>query len=281
MEGYAKVAHLMGQHNECAIFRRFSKLNMQNLLYLHAKLTYLEEDLKELQCKDQAEEGREMYSKDWWSLAQARHHDPEKTQWRKFLEIRKTLKEYNSQLSHLAYLSSFKGPKKYDLDFLRSWFERPKMGDFPLLGADRESWSPANTYDLIALQRRQSSDPFSHWLTNSFIPFFHNILGKRFKQPLPEDPESEICQYDEGCLGGVVNIIGTVVASLVPILSIVVLYFVTNILVRLGLTVAFTGAFSSLLALLSRARRVEIFAASSAFAAVQVVFIAGNNGYIP
>lgn len=33
-EGHAKVAIMMSQYNEFAIFRKFSKLNYQNLLYL-------------------------------------------------------------------------------------------------------------------------------------------------------------------------------------------------------------------------------------------------------
>jgi hypothetical protein len=137
------------------------------------------------------------------------------------------------------------------------------MGNFPLLGPDQDSWSNDHAYDLIALKRRDSSDPFSRWMTDTFVPFFHNILGKRFKKPLPEDPESEICQYSESHLSTVVNILGTVMASILPITSIIALYFVTNMLVRLGLTVVFTAIFSCSLALLSRARRVEIFAASS------------------
>lgn len=179
-------------------------------------------------------------------------------------------RDIDRELAQQAYLSGLPGPKAYDLEFFRSWFERPKMGNFPLYGRDQDAWSPENDYDLLALQRRGSSDPFSNWLTNSFIPFFHNLLGKRFKQPLPEDPESEICHYSETRLSAVVGVFGTVLSSILPITSIVVLYFVTNMLVRLGLTVAFTAMFSCCLALVSRAKRVEIFAASSAYACPQI-----------
>jgi len=168
------------------------------------------------------------------------------------------------QLSQQAYLSGLRGPNSYDLDFLRSWLERPNMGDFPLRGPDQDAWSAPNTYDLLALQRRENSDPFYRWLSNSFIPFFHNLVGKRFRKPLPEDPESEICQYSEAHLSTAISILGTILASILPISSIVVLYFVQNTLVRLGLSVAFTALFSFCLALVTRARRIEIFAACSA-----------------
>lgn len=266
----------MGHHTELGIFRRFSTLNFQNLLYLQAKLTHLEKDLKLLVQRDQIDPNRLFYSKDWWSLARSRS-DPKKTQWKKVLQIRKTLREYNRQLAEQTYLLKSHSPKLYDLEFFRNWLERPNMGNFPLRGPDQDAWSSENTYDLVAIHRRESSDPFSRWLTDTFLPFFHNILWKRFRKPLPEDPESGICQYSETHLSNAVNILGTVLASILPIISIVALYFVTDTLVRLGMSVAFTALFSSCLAVMSRAKRVEIFAASSAFAAVQVVFVTGSN----
>jgi hypothetical protein len=58
--------------------------------------------------------------------------------------------------------------------------------------------------------------------------------------------------------------VGTVVSSLAPMVSIVVLYVVQNTSVRLGLVCAFTLLFSFVLALVTNARRIEIFAATAA-----------------
>jgi|SRR5450432_1275086 hypothetical protein len=94
MEGYAKIASLMSHHRELAIFRRFGTLNLQNLLYLQAELTHLEEDLEELVEKDQTELSRLFYTKHWYSLAHS-EDDEEKEQWDKVLQIREKLKEYS------------------------------------------------------------------------------------------------------------------------------------------------------------------------------------------
>lgn len=98
MEGYAKIAQLMGSHGELAILRRFGRLNFQNLLYMQARLTHLEKDLNDLAQADKAEPDRSYYSKDWWSLARSRC-DNEKKQWKKVLQIRKALKEYSTNSS--------------------------------------------------------------------------------------------------------------------------------------------------------------------------------------
>ena len=66
-------------------------------------------------------------------------------------------------------------------------------------------------------------------------------------------------------------------ASLFPIVAIIVLNFVTNKTKRLGLIVVFTVAFSFCLGLYSTLRKPEVFSASAAFAAVQVVFIGNDN----
>lgn len=58
--------------------------------------------------------------------------------------------------------------------------------------------------------------------------------------------------------------LGTVFSSLAPLISIVVLSFVANERVRLGLICAFTALFCCSLAIATKARRVEIFAATAA-----------------
>jgi hypothetical protein len=94
-EGYAKIASLMSQHGELAIFRRFSQLNLQSLLYLQAELTHLEADLKRFAERDHADPDRADYAKYWWFMAQSKD-DEEKDQWDKVLQIREKLKEYST-----------------------------------------------------------------------------------------------------------------------------------------------------------------------------------------
>jgi hypothetical protein len=141
--------------------------------------------------------------------------------------------------------------------------KRKRMGDFPLCGLDRNIWSPEST-DLLAIHRHTSSSPFTHYLSNTLIPYLHRILLHHYKKPVQHDPESGICKYDERRIERVMDILVTVLASLIPIASILILYFVANTLDRLAIAVAFTGMFAFCLAVMTRARRVEVFAATSA-----------------
>lgn len=94
-EGHAKIAKLMSETSELAIFRRFSKLNLQNLLYLQAELMHLESNLKDLADRDHSTPNRELYCRNWWYLAQNDEEHDDREQWDKWLQIREKLKEYS------------------------------------------------------------------------------------------------------------------------------------------------------------------------------------------
>jgi len=97
MEGYAKVAQLMGTHPEFAIFRRFRDLNMQDMLYLQAEITHLEEDLRRIASKDVEHGNRKNHPYDWWSMSHGQGEGDTK-QWEKVLEIREKLEKYSTLL---------------------------------------------------------------------------------------------------------------------------------------------------------------------------------------
>lgn len=85
------------------------------------------------------------------------------------------------------------------------------------------------------------------------------------KKPITEVPETRICHYSNSRVRGLIDIVGILMSSLLLISSIIVLYFVSNPLERLWLIAGFTACFSICLALITDARRVEIFVASSAY----------------
>jgi len=57
----------------------------------------------------------------------------------------------------------------------------------------------------------------------------------------------------------------TIIASLIPIVCIVVLYVIHNNGWRLGTMAFFTAAFAAVLVILTSAKEVEIFAATAAY----------------
>jgi len=163
-----------------------------------------------------------------------------------------------------SILAKLGRPSKHDLDFLRDWLVRRDMGNFPIISNDRESWNKEMEHDLVTVNEPSDSDPFSSWVSQSFLPTFHSLIGKHYKDPVSWDQESGISWYSDGRIQSALDVFGTVASSLFPIASIVALYFVNSMLVRLGIVAAFTTVFSVCLALMTKARRVDVFAATTA-----------------
>ena len=73
-----------------------------------------------------------------------------------------------------------------------------------------------------------------------------------------------IYQYQSSYIKRVVRVLTTVVASLLPMVSVVVLFIVTSDAVRLGMIAVFSALFSLSLVVMTTARAVEIFVATAA-----------------
>ncbi|KAH8891451.1 hypothetical protein GQ53DRAFT_648698 [Thozetella sp. PMI_491] len=259
MDGYKRVAELMAAHDEFAILRRFRSLNMQNLLYRQAEIIHLEERLLELAARDSQHPDRPYHGRDWWSLANGLEQE-DCEQWEAIAVLRQKLEDYNDSVLKQAQMSRLNDPSNQDLEFLRSWLVRPQMGAFPLLGLDRSAWDVTNDKDLLAIRSRDVPDAFSQWVLRSATEM--SLANMRFKNHAPIGPG--IYSYDERYLAAVFYGFATVLASILPISSVVVLYFVQSNNVRLGLTVLFCLIFSLLLVLVTNAKKVEVFAATAA-----------------
>ena len=100
MDGYHRLGALMSTTPTIAIFRRYSHLNVQNLLWMQAEINELEQDLQDLAWEDKfsGHPEREKFSREWWRMAHAQGADS--LQWRKWLEIRSKLDNYSANSQH-------------------------------------------------------------------------------------------------------------------------------------------------------------------------------------
>ncbi len=76
--------------------RRFSALNMQDLLLRQAEIANLESDLREAAERDSKHVKRENHAHDWWSLSHG-ESEGDQEQWRLILEIQEKLEKYSER----------------------------------------------------------------------------------------------------------------------------------------------------------------------------------------
>ncbi|KAL8788161.1 MAG: hypothetical protein Q9213_001800 [Squamulea squamosa] len=281
MDGYPRLARLMGSNPALAIFRRYGSLNAQNILYMQAEINELEKELQDIAREDRLSEHaeRQRYSREWWRLARAQGADS--LQWKKCLEVRAKLNEYScvsprnaetrltlrldSALLNAKEVFSMTAPIEQDIRFLRTWLSRPESGDNFLRGGEASLWGIDNTSDLVALSKRPGEhDVFTNWIANSVLYLFHRYIGHWIDHKTPNDEEAGFTEYNDTKLMAALTLLATLLSSTIPVLSTVVLYFARGMPLRLAMIAVFVTLFCSTLAIFTNARRVEIFAATAA-----------------
>ncbi|KAL9032127.1 MAG: hypothetical protein Q9180_006684 [Flavoplaca navasiana] len=265
MDGYPRLAHLMGSDPALAIFRRYGSLNAQNLLYMQAEINELQRELQEIALEDRVSghEEKERYSREWWRLARAQGANS--LQWKKCLEIRQKLNDYNSALLNARQVVSMTAPIEQDIRFLRTWLSRPDSGDNFLRGGEASLWAVNNTDDLVALSKRPGEhDIFTSWIANSVLHTFHRYVGHCIVPKRQNDEEAGFTEYNDSQFMAILQVLATLLSSTLPVASTVALYLVKGMPLRLAMIALFVTLFCGVLAIFTNARRIEIFAATAA-----------------
>jgi hypothetical protein len=84
------------------------------------------------------------------------------------------------------------------------------------------------------------------------------------QHPVAEELGIGLYEYKETSILKIARIIETVVASILPLCSVIVLYVLERNAVRLGMIVLFSALFSLALALMTNTTTINIFVATSA-----------------
>jgi hypothetical protein len=153
----------------------------------------------------------------------------------------------------------------------------------PIIGRDNTLWETSTPSDLIVLSPLEAPDPLAAfflrrvsfaWLKlldwwyqtpkhpNSQRARFWGLVGRNVKTPV--DEEANYFEFKDATFVRAADALGSVIASLLLVVSILVLYFVTSIPVRLGIVAIFTTVFSLSLVLIISARKMEVFAGTTA-----------------
>ena len=240
------------------------------LIRSYSQLTIHAADLQQYAEDDaQADKSsaRSSYSRNWHKLANSAD---DQRQWNTFLLLREKLEKYNDTLVKQALVSKYYSePKSHNLEILKTCLTQHT--DY-LLGKDSTIWEDASlTRDLMTLKSNGSDDGFVDWIAARLVKPFHELVGKRIRKPSKDF--DGMTEYKEETITQVASLVATVISSVFPIVGVIILYFVKDLLARIGIIAGLTALFSLCLALVTDARRGEIFAATAAFSAVLVVFL--------
>ena len=166
-------------------------------------------------------------------------------------------------LLEYSQISTMPPPTRDRLSTLQDWLERPAYGNAFLRGVEARAWDrDTPIQDFISLSTTsKDQDPMTRWLRKFLPGTYHRIIGHKLKT---EDPDNATFDYKDDTVLVAIQVLSTILSSLAPTVSIFVLYFIKSTLVRLGLVLVFTSLFAVILSIFTNAKRVEIFAATTA-----------------
>jgi hypothetical protein len=164
-----------------------------------------------------------------------------------------------------------KEPDPFDLRDLQHFLGNERLMDaWALQADDRGTWGSAidgddGMHDLIGLQARHQEDTFSRWVADHAIIFFKCGWG-RFKKP---KKSTGVVGYYQGSVLRVTFWMTSMIASLIPIASIVVLISLSEQPMtraqrgQVGTIAAFNMLISACLTILTDAKRTDVFSVTA------------------
>ncbi|KAF2652005.1 hypothetical protein K491DRAFT_781433 [Lophiostoma macrostomum CBS 122681] len=274
-DGYPALAAWIARDpdSETFVFRKFDRLGARNILHLQSKLIALEHDIDQLdeQARQSKDFASQQSSRRWETLMERSQDStrPEKERVEKLEELQGLLKNYYEVLLLHAQIADLKGPSSRVLTAFRHYLEgRAFKGDgLPIISGRAKDFL-ADKSDLVSLRRLAEEDLLSRLLQDHWV----------FQKRTNNDPLDCTTTYKNRHVVHTVTAISMVLAALLLIGAIISLHFVTRSRTKLGLVTVYMLLFAMSVALLTNARRAEVFAATAAYAAVLVVFVSGDLG---
>ena len=292
-QGYQALADLQAAYPDSAIYRRFSSLNAFVLLSLQARLVNLQFELEKLCCSDDYSSigDEKSYSTNFNALfasrvSQAGSRDG---QLAKLQEVQGVMAQYYDLLDKTARVGRLPRPENHQVRFLNEWLwtqndkkgnekgflvfeERLTLGDrykddFVSLGPT-DAWLNPWIIDLFHWLRHVPSDKET---TAKVIDFFHWLRhgSSDTKTTAKADLERGVIQdVEKSFIMRTSRLIWqlfiTLFAAMLPVLAILVLYFVKDSLHRINIAIGMTAGAGVFLKIFTAADTKEIFGATAA-----------------
>ncbi|KAI3550476.1 hypothetical protein CSPX01_01526, partial [Colletotrichum filicis] len=158
-------------------------------------------------------------------------------------------------------------PSDKEWELLATWLRKLKGGNgfLDMTGIEAMTWNLASqdaTFNIgeLAVETHR----FTLFMNGKVVNLYHRVIGQH-RTANTRFTQTSLCTHNERKISRFSDIILATLSAALPTLAILVLYFLQNMLHRIGLVVVVTMIFSFLFALLTRAKMAEIFAAAAAF----------------
>ncbi|KAK6341446.1 hypothetical protein TWF696_008520 [Orbilia brochopaga] len=274
--GYSKLAAFIDLEDDLAIFRRFSRLHAQLLLYRQADIEEIEEELQELDMIEAADAAMEGTPAAVLNRSWRREKDLEEYRVELVKRLRKSMKLYDDELFRYKQKLNLRTAADWQIENVNIWMtnQRPH----PLVPT--ESRFLEDRGDVCSLKSGSEdsavlTDALRSWARDSC-----SCLAWMFrKKGNPASyGDASITYYNTDLKDAFTRISYASLVSVLLIAGVIVLYYITSPGGRLACLCVATFLCGVILALFTTAKKGEIMGGTAAYCAVLVVFVGSTLG---
>ena len=166
-----------------------------------------------------------------------------------------------------AQMNQVPEPRRSQLESLRLWLIDHEGGNNFQSGVEQGTYlSEEGIQPSLYLTVNPSlpeDDMFTNLVMDVISGPFHRTIGEKLGTGEVIDEESRYVSYQDSTISKMSNVIVTVIASVLPPLTVLALNSLPTTISRIGLTVVFTALFAGILGCFSTAKRAEILVATA------------------
>ncbi|KAK4213516.1 hypothetical protein QBC37DRAFT_171210, partial [Rhypophila decipiens] len=272
-EGYERLGKYIGASPEYAVFHGFKSLYAELLLYQQAEIVHLQSEFNELRDRNKSNSSIHPHIHRCWSVLRS------SGQAIKIQEIQRAMDKYYDSLIKYDTILRMKKPHLWTIKGMYDWMKDDKLGNVYLTSHDKDIFLNQNPDVMVSLHH-YASDSLPSWIQCRATRAFHRFLGRYVARPNTAEPLQGTVTYRLETIDKITRLLTVTFACALPTASIFALHFIPDQTIRLGIVFAMSVVFALCMALMTTAKTHEIFAATSTFAAVLVVFIS-TDGSVP
>jgi hypothetical protein len=155
--------------------------------------------------------------------------------------------------------SSLAEPKSADLKSLREWLMRKDYGDSFLAGKTEDVWDIEKGYNDYTTTTSSGDRPGGlTYCVSTLLVYLRRLAGSAHQ------PQDRVYGLTSSSQDRVTNGLVTVISSICPVLPIVILFFIHDLLIRLGMILVFTAIFASIFVFGMQMRSDKVLAITTA-----------------
>jgi len=183
--------------------------------------------------------------------------------------MRRSLTFTDETLIQQSKILSFPGPEEGVLRSLQNWLHTREGGALSFIGPDAGTWGSilnrkGHPPDLVSLSphRQERESPVFNWMVKKFISGLLRFNCIRFPR---SQNRFDFVGFTDKAIYRTTYWVISLLTSLLPILSILILYWIRSMPARLGIVVGFNALISILLNTFTTAKRAEIITITAAY----------------